>query len=138
MPKIKDQSRIKGQRGATAILAVIIIGAVSLIIVNDLSLSSLNGLDRTNYFEQGSQAMAIADSCLEETMRRLQIDQNYQANNLEMSFGGGSCIINTAIEGNNIDINIKAKIDVFYKSIDAKATINGSSLTLTAWKEISD
>ncbi len=128
----------KNQGGMTALLTIIVISAAVLIVVKNASLISITEADMAYMTEKGERALAIAEGCAEETLRRLQIDSSYTASDLSLPLGEGSCIINTISQGNSRTITIIGNIDEYYKKIEVTATINNNLISVNRWEEISD
>lgn len=127
--------KISNRSGFSALLAVVIIGAASLIMLRSLSLLSIGELNMGYTFMKGRQTAYLADSCAEEALRRLQLNENFTANNLEVPFGGNSCIINITANGNERIISSLGRMGMYNKKIQVNATIVDGSITVNSWTD---
>lgn len=79
--------------GFAALLAIVIIGAAALIMAYNSSLLGLGELESGYTSQQGAEAFAIADGCLEEALRRLRITPTLSGTITPSVSGGGSCSV---------------------------------------------
>lgn len=127
-------------RGFAALLAVVIIGAAALIVSFNASFLGLGDLDIGYTSQRGSQAFAIADGCVEETFRRIRLDQNYGvgSSTINLSLPQGSCTIDITAGGAVRTITVVGTLDQHHKKVEAVVTLSGSSITLDSWGEKDD
>lgn len=129
---------INSQSGLAALLLVVIIGAVGLIAVRTAAKQGLKEIDLAFIGSQGHEALAIANACAEEILRRWQIDSNYSADNKTIVIGGGECLYSAVINGQERIVSIKASKGNYYKRIQLAATQEDDYISLDTWQEVSE
>lgn len=82
---------IKNQRGYIALIATIIILAITLAIGLSLNMLSIGETQAGSLTEATAQSFAAADTCLQEGYLRLHRSSAYTGGSL--AIGGGSCTI---------------------------------------------
>ncbi len=125
---------IYNQEGVAALLIIVIISVATLIMAYNASLLGLGELEAGYSFQKGGQALAIAEACGEETLRRFKLDTNHTGGTLNLN--GGSCIINITSNSNNRIIDILSEIENYYKKIEIDIDLNGNSIIINNWREI--
>jgi hypothetical protein len=85
------------QRGAVALITVIILIAATLVMVTSGLLISLGDVDNGYTIAQGDEALTVADGCLEETLRRLRLDSSYGSTTENLTVANGSCVVDVVI-----------------------------------------
>jgi hypothetical protein len=128
------------QKGFAVLMAIIIIGAATLIMAYSSSILSMGELELGYYSQKGSEAFAIADGCMEEALRRLKIDPNYAITvDDNLNLGNGSCIISIDPNGGDLDIIVTGSVDSlkYNKKIKTNITLNGQDITINSWEELS-
>ena len=128
---------IKSQSGMAAIIIVVVIGAAALVLAKSASLSGINEIDISFNKDQGEKALALAEGCAEETLRRIQLDTGYTADNLELTYGGGYCTINTEANGSQRTITINSQIGDYYKKLEVEAELEENQIIINNWREVS-
>jgi len=121
-------------RGVAALLTIVIISAAVLIMALSSAILGLGELDMGWTSQKGGETFALVDGCLEEVLRQLQLDNNYNGGTL--SFVGNSCIISVVSNGNNRIINVSGTVSDYTKKIEANIDIDGILITLNSWKEV--
>jgi hypothetical protein len=132
--------RQRGQGGFVAILTIVVVSAAVLIMAYNASLLGLGELDQGYTSQRGEEAFAMADGCMEETLRRLRLDISYAGETITTS--NGSCIIAVTTLGADRTITVTANTpDNHYKKIEANVTLSGATLPVIAvnsWEEKTD
>lgn len=123
------------QRGATALVVILVIGAASLIMAYGATLLGLGELNMSYTSQQGGRAMAGAESCLEEALIRLKRSPTYSGGNLEIS--EYSCIINISGSGDPYVVSVESSYGDYTKKIEAEAVFNNGTPHLSSWREVS-
>lgn len=121
--------------GFAALVAVVIIGAASLLIAKNISILSQDELEIAYILDRGEAALNIAEGCVEETIRRFELNPDYSASDFNLELGGGECLINTTTDGNGRLIVITAHSADFYKKINADISLDGGGVILNSWTE---
>jgi hypothetical protein len=133
MFKFKKQFKLD-RRGFTALLVVLIVGAGALVAAFGASMLGLGELDMGYTAQKGSEVRALADGCAEESLRQLQINQNWAGGTLNLV--DGSCIISVLESDNNRDIIIGANVGSYNKKIKLSVNILDDLITVNSWQEI--
>ena len=120
-------------KGAAALLTVVIIGAATLIMAVSASFLGLGELDLGYTAQKNAEVFNIADGCMEEAMRHLRIDSTYAG--AALSLGDGSCIISVVAVLNDRTITVEAALGAYNKKIEASLTLTGNVITLNSWQE---
>ncbi|MCK5591230.1 MAG: hypothetical protein KAI72_04670 [Candidatus Pacebacteria bacterium] len=124
----------KDQKGIAAILTVIIISAATLIMAFNSSLLGLGELELGYTSQKSGEAMAVADSCVEESLRRLRLDSSYAGGVLNVN--SDSCVINIVVAGANRTIVAESTVGEYHKKIQVEATLSGRDVTVNSWQEL--
>ena len=125
--------KLKAQSGIAAILTIVIIGAATLIIAYSISVIGLGELEMGYTQGQSQETFSIANSCIEEGLRRLRLDADYSGEALNI--GAGSCIMNITGTGSSRTIIATGTIDVYHKKIIATISLDGGSTAVNSWAE---
>jgi hypothetical protein len=132
------QKQAKNQDGLAVLLVVVVIGAVSLILTRSASQVGLSGLETAWAGAKAGEVFTIGEACLEETLRRWQIDSNYTAANVVLTIGNGQCLITATAADNKRIVIVQAQSGDYYKKFKVEATINNNQIILNSWQEISE
>jgi len=124
------------QDGYIALIAVLIIVAVTLSIGLSLNSISIGETQSGLLKQQSAQSLAIADSCVQEAYLRLEQDGDYPGGNLNI--GQGSCNINVVPQGaNDRLITVESDVDSIQRKIESSVTIIGNNIQINYWQELS-
>lgn len=121
-------------RGVTALLTVIVVSAAALLMAFGAAMLGLGDADMSFAAQKGFQTSALADGCVEESLRRLQINSDWSGGTL--SLGDGSCIIAVVSEDAIRIIQVKATVGNFHKSKLIKILLTNQVVEVLAWQEI--
>jgi len=128
------------QKGVAALLTVIIISAATLIMAYSASLLGLGELDMGYASQKGSEALALADGCVEDGFWRLRLNPAYAGGALTVN--SGSCIISISANGSDRVVTaIASTTGGYYKKIEANITLSADAVPLVkinSWEEKSD
>ncbi len=139
--KSKNIKLIDCQKGVAALFIVVIITAAGLIIALSAALLGLGELDLGYTSQKGGEAFAVADGCVEETLRRIWLDNNYGigAGAINLSVSNGSCIINVEDFGSNQRrITATGTVSNYNKKIEAEIDFSGNVMNINSWIEKDD
>jgi len=131
------------QNGFAMLMVVVIIAASMLIMAYNASLFGMGESDLGFTNQKGGEALAVAEACNDEVLRRIRIDNNYGvgAGNINLSIGSNSCIINISANSSNRTIVITGTAGQFNKKIQTDITISGTNsdiITVNRWQERTD
>lgn len=131
---------LRDNSGFGAMLAVVVIGAVTLILALSAALLGLGELDHGFISAKGAEAFSIADGCMEETLRRMRLDSGYGvgAGTIMLTLTNGTCDIDvTDNGGGSRTIVITGTTDIYNKKISSDVTITGVNVAVDSWEELS-
>jgi len=137
----KQQLVLENSRGVAALLTIIIVAAATLIMAYSASLLGLGELDLGYTSSKGGEALALAEGCAEEAMRRIRIDTSYTVTSSSLVFDNGSCIITVESSGSNRTIKANSTVGDYHKKIKLGLSLSGDSgdvITIGSWEELSD
>lgn len=126
--------KIKQQNGIAALITVIIISVAGLLMAYSSAFLGLGDLDMGYTSLRGGEAFTVADGCLEESFRRIKLDNNYSGGTFLIN--DGECEISVIADGANRTITASGSIDDFYSILQAEITITGRKITLNSWEEL--
>lgn len=119
-----------------ALLAVVIICAVSLLMSRNSLALGLSGLDIAYSYEKGQSVLNFTEGCVEETIRQFQLDENYSAVDESFSLNDFYCTINTSSSSSEKIITVTGNSGDYYKSVEVKILINAGGVIINNWREI--
>jgi hypothetical protein len=122
------------QNGFAVLIAIIVVGAATLIMAYSSSILSMGELELGYYSQKGGEAFAIADGCMEESMRRLKVDPGYSGETLNL--GNGSCTISIVPSGSDRTITVTGSVDNYNKKIEVNITLSGQDIIVNSWEEL--
>ena len=95
--------------GAAALIVVVVIAVATLIMAVTASSLGLGELDQGYTGQQGAEAFAVADGCMEETFRLIRLDTSYgvASGSLNLTTTNGSCTIEVSSSGSTRTITVK-------------------------------
>ena len=121
------------QRGITALITVVVVGAAALLMAYAASWAGIVDLDTSYLAQKGESIASFADGCLDESLQRLRYDVNYTGGSL--SFDGGTCIINVVSAGSDRTITVSASAGDYYQALRASVTLTSNVIVLNSWEE---
>jgi hypothetical protein len=131
MANIKENNQ-----GIAAIITVIIVGAVALIFTRGIGLMGLDELDAMSACLAGEQARAAAESCLDEGLRRLELDNDFSADEENIALPQGSCRLSVSGTGSSRIIAADASYEASYRRYEAIVELLSDRLEISNIEEI--
>lgn len=134
---IQNIKTYKNQKGYIALIAILIIIAVTLAVGLSMGLLGIGETQAGLTGEQSRQSFQLANGCLEEAILRIKKDNNYEGGNLNIK--EGSCNITVGRgpkQGNPFTINIQANVNNYIRKIEAQIDTQKEPVKLIYWKEI--
>ena len=122
------------QRGAAALITVLVISASALIMAYSASILGLGELEMGYDSGRGGETLALADGCREEALLQLKRDPNYLGGTLSMT--RGSCIIKVEDLGQTHAITIDATTGYYTKHLETQVVVASGTVTALTWKQI--
>jgi hypothetical protein len=120
-------------KGFSLLIAVIIIGSVALIAAFSAASLGLGSLKGRIFANQSEKAFFLAEACGEDALLRLHRDQSFSGTTIQ--FNDGTCTSAVVSSGNGRTISASGTVGSVTRSIEIGATLAGSSVTKTSWKE---
>lgn len=126
------------QSGYVALMAVLIVGAVSVAVALVLLTSGVDSQRATLVLQQSAQARRLASACSEEALQQIHDNTSYTATNVPLSMGQGSCTYTVTSTGASTrTIDCTGTVGNIVRKIKVYVTINATSISVTAWQEVS-
>ncbi len=124
------------QQGYIALIAVIIIVAVTLAISLSLNVLSIGETQSGLIKQQSIQTFGLADSCMQESYLQVERDSNYVGGSLNI--GDGSCTIIVTDVGTDRLIVVTATFQKIQRKLESLVTLSGNQVTVQYWKELTE
>lgn len=133
---------IKNKKGIAALLVVLIITTSALIMAYNASWLGLGEIDLSYTSQKGGSALALAEACTEEALRRIKKDSSFGVGegDITLPIGANSCIINISQNLNERIIITTGLVDDFEKKLETSVNLLGgdNKIALNYWREISN
>src|SRR3989339_352972 len=125
----------KQQSGVAMLLIVVIISVVLLLTIKTVSFLGISNVEMAGIFDKGDNVLVFSEGCVEEALRRIQIDNSYTVSNFPLSIGSESCIISVEDNIGQKIITIVGNTDNYYKKIRVVKLliVNKSCLLKNQW-----
>lgn len=120
---------MKGQTLITLLFFVIVLITITSVAIIVTLINSIS----TSTFQQGVDALSIAESGAETAMLKLLRDPNYVGENLTVGQGSASV---SASGTNPTTIVSQGQIGNFIRKIQVQVSFVNGALTIESWKEI--
>lgn len=120
-------------KGAVAILTVVIVSAAALLIAYSASFLGLGELEMGYSHGQGKENLSFTEGCVEEALERLRKDDIYTGSTLNES--DFSCIISVSGAGLTKTINVVGSMGEYTKRLEVQVDLSASPLVITSWQE---
>ncbi len=133
---IKNDQR--NQRGVAALLTIVIVSAAALVMAVSATMLGLGELELGYSAQKGSEALAAADGCMEEALRRIRLDTNYGigAGSMPLTLVNGSCTINITDSGFDRVVQVASTVGDYNKKIEIDLTLSDNDvISINSWDE---
>lgn len=124
---------LKSQKGMAAIFTVLVIGAASLIMARSVAFLSMNSLDTAFISDKGREVEYLAEGCVEESMRRIQLNHDYLESGADLMIDGGVCHIVVSGDSGNKVLAVTGTVGDYNKKIITRVVINNDEINLSDW-----
>lgn len=140
--EVKGQrSKVKGHpRGVVAMITVLVLMAVLLAIGIAVSAVGRDEIVLSRVFQDGEDAFALADACVEEGLERLKMNGAYAGGSFTQD--GGTCTIAvTNLGGNDRLVRGTGQYGSNIRIVEANVTLkfnlqgNAKKVTINSWLE---
>ena len=119
------------QNGLALLVVVIMIAFTALTYTLGTSLLGIAALEHGVRSDAAAEVHAYAESCIEEGLGRLRMDQLYVGGSL--SLGSGSCILSVTGSGSTRTLTATGTVDVFSRVLEAEITLGVNTVTIDSW-----
>ena len=123
----------KHQSGYIALIAIVIIVAVTLGISLSLNIISIGESQSGLIKQQSVESFGLVDSCLQEAYLRLKRDGAWTGTTLNL--GQGSCNITVSSLGSQRTIAVSADVNNVIRQVASGITLNGGAVQVDFWEE---
>lgn len=122
---------MKKRSGYVALIAVLIVSFICIAIITSLSVKAIYILNDLNNAEQSKKIEYVINSCVEESLIRLNVDSDIPAS---FSVGENTCNVTiNSQSGDDWDYNITYSDSGYNYSVDISAT-RSDKVYLNSWK----
>lgn len=118
------------QRGATVLVAMIIISAVILILALNMGMSSIIQNQINLYQTQGNELSFNMNGCAYEALTRLNRDNSYTGETIEVD--DSECVVSITGTGASRTVDITATLNNYTKTSQINVTI-WPIFTINSW-----
>lgn len=121
--------------GYVTLLAVLIMGAASLIIGVTLLIGGVDSQRSALAAQQSAQARGLADACAEEALQRIHENTSFTGSD-GLTEGQGACTFTVADAGGGArTVTAAGTVENVVRKIEVHATIGVSSISIISWQE---
>jgi len=129
--------RRAGEAGYIALISVLITSAAATAICLSLLQTGTDSQRSILIEQQSKQARSLAVACAEEAMQVIHDNIAYSGTNT-LILGRGSCTYIIAVTaGSTRSLSASGTVGNVVRKIQAYATINSTSISITSWQEVS-
>lgn len=128
-------------RGVAALFTIVVVAAAGLLVAYSAAMLGIGELDAGYTSQRGSEALSVADGCLEETLRRIRLNTSYGvgAGTISLTVTNGSCrIAVTDLGSDQRRIEVTGTTDSYNRKLRAELSLVGNVITITSWQERDD
>ena len=130
-----ESHSIKDERGAAALMIMVIILAVAVLLVSSTAFIGVDDLEIGFAEQAGSHALIAAESCADEAILRLSRDNTYVGGSLIV--GESTCtVIVTGVPCGSCTIAVTSARDSFTRRLEVGVDVSGSDVVITSWEEV--
>jgi len=127
------------QKGMSALLIVIIIGASSFLIAQSVVFLSIGELEMSQVVNRSNNALYLSEACVSEALFQLKLDEFFLTTNKELLFDGDdSCFMTVSADGDNRTIFSVGVDGDYRKSIEVGITVSSGNVILDSYRVYMD
>lgn len=125
------------QGGYIALLAILIVGAVSIAVASTLLVSGTDNQRIVLVHQQTTQARNAASACAEDALQYIRDNIAY-VGSASVGVGAGTCTHTvTDLGSGQRQIDASAQVGTSVQRLQVHATINASNISIISWQETS-
>jgi hypothetical protein len=126
----------KNQKGSIALITILVVSAILLIVVLGASESQITTSYQYLNTTSNKSTYYFAESCLEEAMGQIKIDENYSGNTVDFTDDNASCDIDIAGDNINITVNYENYTQDYQAEISISTNGEANNVRLLNWEKI--
>jgi len=134
---------LQDERGAALVLALIVMTGLSLLLMSSLEILTTSIQIAGNHIHD-IQAMYIADAGVEDAIKELRANPNWNAGFTNKSFGAGSYTVTVTNTNPIVDVQSTGTVSNFSRTIQAEIQLDGDpgssppyySIVINYWREV--
>jgi len=127
---------IKNHKGSIALISILVVSAILLIVVLGASESQTTTSYQYLNTNSNKSAYYFAESCLEEVMGRIKVDENYSGETIDFPDDNVTCDANVDGEVINISINFENYTQNYQAEISISTNGEANNVRLLNWGKI--
>ena len=127
------KNKLQNKKGMAAIFTVVVIGAASLILARSASYLSMSSLDTAFVIDKEAEVQYLTESCVEESLRRLQLNHDYIVTDMASTQDDGTCTISISSNGDERTIDVSGTVGEYHKTVTLNLTIINDNLSIKKW-----
>lgn len=128
----------KNESGFATLIIVVIFTIIFLLSVKGLAFLGASNVDISAITNKGNDLLAFTEGCVEDALRRIQIDPSYTTSSSTLSIIGESCIISIENSSGQKIITATGNFADYYKKVKVIASVSGGNITIDSWEELSE
>lgn len=126
---------LSDQRGAAALVVMIVILAMALLVVTSTAFIGVDDLDIGYASELSGDVLLSAESCAEEALIRLSRNPSYTGGSLTV--GEAACTITVSgTPCGSCTIDVAAVGESYTRNIQVVVSVSGSTVDIISWQEV--
>ena len=134
----KNFSRFQNQRGFAALLAVLILGSVSLAVATSLVFLGIDSTRDSLTLQNSALAKSFANACAEEALQQIRDSTPFSGSG-NLTFNNGNCdYIVQNLGGQDRSIQATGSAGTAVRKIAIELDSINPQITLTSWHEVAD
>jgi hypothetical protein len=123
------------QRGAAALVVMIVILAMALLVVTSTAFIGVDDLDIGYASELSGDVLLSAESCAEEALIRLSRNSSYAGGSLTV--GEAACTITVSgTPCGSCTIDVAAVGESYTRNVQVGVNVSGSTVDIISWQEV--
>jgi len=118
------------QRGVSALYAVIIISAIAFLFASSVTFSIMSELEARAADDGRVKAGILAAGCVDEALRRIDINIDLELSDYNLPIGEEYCIINIVKSGMERNIIVEGVSTVYHQRIIINADVSAAGIVV--------